>query len=111
MRDPEKAADGMESSLQLLYGIPLWLNVTENPCCPRHLLFAAFKHLAWFQTPSEYKKSHIQLVPQWVPQGGTGHWGSLEDTVAWKEVMEEKMLAGPIANVFATGPCIVWLEA
>lgn len=64
-----------------------------------------FKHL-------QSIRNHIfNSCPNGYLGGGTGHWGSLEDTVAWKEVMEEKMLAGPIANVFATGPCIVWLEA
>lgn len=87
----------MESSLQLLHGILLWLGVTENPHCPRHL-FSAFKHLAWFQTPSEFKKTHIQLVPQMgtcVCGGGTtlgfsGGHGGLE------RVMEEKCWRGQL---------------
>lgn len=70
----------------------------------------------WFQTPSEFKKTHIQLVPQMgtcmcgggggeTALGFSGGHGGLERGYG------RKMLAGPIANVFATGPHIVWLEA
>lgn len=44
------------------------------------------------------RKHIFNLCPKWVPVclGGGRHWGSLEDMVAWKGVMEEKRWQGQL---------------
>lgn len=104
-----------KNSSQFLHSSLLMFSVPENPHCPRPLLsYASKQNMAGSGSKrllQGVRKDIFNSRSKLLLERRKEHVDSRQGVVLPEGVMGRKMLAWPVANVFAAGLSIVWLEA